>query len=357
MEVRNKIPIKNIYYMLSYAWESLKEKKTIKVSNEDFHNIYNLFGRIYINGLTALLKKGFNQYYIENNEDIYGIKGKLNLADSIKSMVLFEGKTNCDFDEFSKDMVLNQILKATINLLLKAPQLDLSYKRKLIKLKVYFQDCRDISLSSDSFSQLRFNKNNYHYKLLINISELLYRNTIPNEKEGNYLFRDFLRDRELSDLFEKFILNFYKTHLPEKRYNVYSPWIYWQADEINIAEDNILPVMKTDIVIEDNQKREQLIIDTKFYSKTLSEGPYKTGLRAHSGNIYQIFSYVQNSEYDGGIRGMLLYPQIDQELDKKYSILGKSIELRTINLNGDWNSIEHRLLNLIYEDLSPQGYN
>lgn len=42
----NKVLIKNIYYMLSYAFECLKNKNYEYISKEEFDNVHNLLGTI-----------------------------------------------------------------------------------------------------------------------------------------------------------------------------------------------------------------------------------------------------------------------------------------------------------------------
>lgn len=56
----------------------------------------------------------------------------------------------------------------------------------------------------------------------------------------------------------------------------------------------MLPVMQTDIMLSKDDKT--LIIDAKYYSKTtLTQYNVNT---LHSGNLYQIFTYVKNKEDD-----------------------------------------------------------
>lgn len=43
-----KIPIRNIYHMLCYAWNVLDQSDNIFLDSEKFDNIYNLFARIYM---------------------------------------------------------------------------------------------------------------------------------------------------------------------------------------------------------------------------------------------------------------------------------------------------------------------
>ena len=343
-----RIPIKNIYYMLCYAWNVLEKSDDIYLGSEKFDNVYNLLARIYISGLSNLIKRGFNRYYNQENEAISTLKGKINISDSIKSQTFYNGSMICQFDEFSKDIKLNQIIKTTINILIKSPHLDLNLRNKLLKIRLHFSDIKTIAFSKMLFSSLRYNRNNYHYRMLINISELIYYGLITNEDNNDILFLDFVRDNQMAKLYEKFVLNFYKRHLDESIYKVYAPKLSWNLDgEISDEELSLLPEMRTDIVIENKVANTQLIIDTKYYAQTLVSSNWTDIEKIRTAHLFQILAYVNNSNFTGEIKGMLLYPTIEKEINANYPILGKSIGIRTLNLNSEWEDISGRLLSFV----------
>ena len=55
MNVTKNIPIKNIYYMLTYAFKELKHNNYEYISGENFDNIYDLFAEIISKGMSYLL--------------------------------------------------------------------------------------------------------------------------------------------------------------------------------------------------------------------------------------------------------------------------------------------------------------
>ncbi|WP_350343208.1 hypothetical protein PRVXT_002498 [Proteinivorax tanatarense] len=348
MDGNPKIPIKNIYYMLCYAWNVLDQSDNIFLGSEKFDNIYNLFARIYINGTSSLIKRGFNRYYIQENKATSTLKGKINISDSINQQSFSYGSLVCQFDEFSKDITLNQIIKTTTNILIKSPYLDAELRKKLLKIRLHFSEIKDIRLSKTLFSSLRYNKNNYHYRMLINISELIYQGLITNEEDKKFSFSDFVRDNQMAKLYEKFVLNFYKTHLDETVYNVHAPKLKWNLDEeINEEYMSLLPEMRTDIVVENRVKNTQTIIDTKYYAQTLVTSNWADIEKVRTGHLYQIFAYVCNSDFLGSKKGMLLYPTIEKEINAVFPVGGKNIEARTLNLNAEWQDITDRLLSLV----------
>lgn len=347
MEGISKIPIKNIYYMLCYAWEMVDKSEEVSLGNEEFDNIYDLLCKMHIKELESLTKRGFNKYYLRNEEALSTLKGKINVSASIKGQTLFSNKLICEFDEFSKDIKLNQILKTTLNLFLKAPSLDKGLREKLIKLRVYFSDINEIKLSKEIFSSLRYNRHNNHYKVLINISQLLYEGLITNEENGDFTFAGFIKENQMAKLYEKFILNFYKVHLDKKVYKVHSPKIKWKlTGEVSDEDLELLPEMRTDIVIENKVEKTQLIIDAKYYEEALVSSGWGSRKKIRTSHLYQILTYVNNSDFDGEVRGILLYPTVDYDIDSKFTVESKDIRVKTINLQSKW-SILLKDLNII----------
>lgn len=334
--------------MLCYAWNVLEQSGNTLVGNEQFDNIYNLLTRIYINGIKSLIKRGLSRNYIQEHEEVSALKGKVEVANSIKKQTFRNGRMICQYDNFSADMKLNQIIKASINILLKSPQLDEALKKNLQKLRLYFSGIQDIQLSKSLFSSHRYNQSNQHYRLLISISELIYQGLIANENGNETIFSDFIKDRQMAKLYEKFILNFYRKHLDSSIYHVYSPKLQWDLDmEVSDDDLSLLPEMRTDIVVENNSIKTQLIIDTKYYAETLITSNWTNIEKVRTGHLYQILAYVNNSDYSGSVKGMLLYPTINKEVNANYSISGKGIQIRTLNLNAEWDVISERLLSLV----------
>ncbi len=106
--------------------------------------------------------------------------------------------------------------------------------------------------------------------------------------------------------------------------------------------------MRTDVTLE--SKTRKIIIDTKFYLSTLQEHHQKETI--HSGNLYQMQSYLTNIEEKGGelnrhCEGILLYPTVNKELNLSYQFKNHKFQVKTINLNQDWKGIHERLMGII----------
>jgi 5-methylcytosine-specific restriction enzyme subunit McrC len=328
---------------LSYAWNKLEVGNKMKLSEDDFTSSADLFARVFDNVLGILIKRGLDKNYIEKNEKIRGIKGKIDFNRTIKSLSHLDRKFYCEFDEFSSDIISNQIIKATLKVLLRSKvnkELKKSLKRKILSLS----EISDIELSNIHFRKTVIYRNNSYYQFIIQVCKLIYDNTTLDEEIGNKVFKEFFgTDKQFAALFESFVLNFYKKHLSRKTYKVKgSEIINWDMEE---TRHELFPIMKTDITVETLDKK--TIIDTKFYKDIFSYNYEKP--KFHSNNLYQIYAYIKNyrNEENKTVEGILLYPTTKQDVDSNHTIGGHNFRLMTINLNQEWRNIEKDLISII----------
>ena len=283
----------------------------MKLNEDDFTSSADLFARVFDNVLGILIKRGLDKNYIEKNEKIRGIKGKIDFNRTIKSLSHLDRKFYCEFDEFSSDIISNQIIKATLKVLLRSKvnkELKKSLKRKILSLA----EISDIELSNIHFRKTVIDRNNSYYQFIIQVCKLIFDNTTLDEEIGNKVFKEFFgTDKQFAALFESFILNFYKKHLSRKKYKVKgSEIINWDMEELR---HELFPIMKTDITVETADKK--TIIDAKFYKDIFAYNYEKP--KFHSNNLYQIYAYIKNykNEENKTVEGILLYPTTKQEVD------------------------------------------
>lgn len=342
-----QIPIENIYYLLCYAWNKLEEKERVNVSVDDKTELLDLFAKILINGTKILLKRGIDRSYIDFTDEIAGVKGKIQISQTLKSNLLFKQRTICTFDTFSSNILTNRILVSTIYSLSRTKALDKDLKKELITLQRMFSGIELIQINNSLFSQIKLNRNNRFYGFLMNVCQIIYENTLPSEEKGSYKFTDFTRDeRKMNQLFEAFIRNFYR--IEQSKYNIVKKeTIDWQFDYDQIDSYQFVPKMETDITLENNS--EKIIIDAKYYRETMTVNYDKE--RIKSNNLYQLFSYLLNQEDSTpktvNAKGILLYPTIEKDYDLQYKYKTHTIEIRTINLNSNWKLIANRLKEII----------
>lgn len=341
MAKKDNHTIKNIYYMLSYAFQALKETGYSKVAAEDFDNIHDLFAAILIRGVGAQVKRGLHRDYLQCEEALAGVRGQILVSETIKQQTQPQGRLFCSYDEFAPDSPHNQVLKTVILMLLRHGNVKPENKKALRKLLLYFSDVSEIAPAAIRWDALKYHRNNASYRMLLGICRLAVKGLLLTTEEGTHKLASWLQDEEMHRLYERFVLNYYKTELSEL--TVSAPYIDWNVEDD--ARSLYLPVMKTDITLQKGKKR--LIIDTKYYRHTMQHNSLYDSRTFISGNLYQIYSYVKNSDIDatGNVAGVLLYAMTDEAItpDEDMVIGGNRISVKTLNLNCDWSVITGQL--------------
>ena len=336
------IPVQNIYYLLSYAWNLSAEGEESRVTSAPGDKVLNLLAVLLYRNTLRLLRLGLAQGYVKRTDTLSTIKGKVALTASLKHDLFREGKAICNFEHLSPDILSNQLIKATLARLLNAPELAPELQRSLRMVYRNFEGVSTIQANDSQFTQLPATyRHNKYYGRVLPLCRFIQQNLLPEKGSGNFYLSNFLEDeRQMGRLFEYFVRNFYKQE--QQVFGVKSEKINWQTDAEEVSGAAFLPRMITDISLLSPERI--IIIDTKFYQQALVQRYDKQKLI--SGHLYQLFAYLKNhSETTAAkpVEGMLLYPVVEQELNLSYQLHGHKISINTINLAQPWQDIKKDL--------------
>lgn len=128
MTIDKGILIRNIYYMLTYAFQDLRQNNYDDISGEKFDNILDLFAEILFIGVSFQLKRGLHKDYIPESDDIATVKGKIALNDTIRLRLQRKKLMACEFDNFTEDNIHNRIIKSTLSLLVSSAEVKTARK-------------------------------------------------------------------------------------------------------------------------------------------------------------------------------------------------------------------------------------
>ena len=339
------IPVQNIYYMLAYAFQVLNENGYKNIETEQFDNVGELCAAILSKGVSLQLKRGLGKEYVPETEALSSLRGKIDIAESIKTQSMLRKQLVCTYDDFTVNSYMNRIIKSTMELLIRS-DITKARKKELRKLLVFFGEVEPLNVYDINW-QLQYNRNNQSYRMLISICYLVVKGLLQSNTSGGTKLMDFLDEQRMCRLYERFILEYYRKEHPEIRAS--ASQIPWQLDD---DFSFMLPVMQTDIML--SKGNTTLIIDAKYYGHTTQE---QYGVHTlHSGNLYQIFTYVKNKDVEYGeqphnVSGMLLYAQTDESVQPNnvYHMGGNKISVRTLNLNCSFNEIASQLDGIVAE--------
>ena len=347
MNEYSPIQIRNIFHMLCYAFRILRQKNYARIETESFSHVQDMLAMILSRGVAQQLKQGLTRTYIEHNDQSKSLRGKLNPYETRRLQKMRIQKFDCTYDDLSVDNEMNQILKATMTALIRCREVDAKRKQELRQEILFFSSIADIDVSQVQWGRLLFHRNNRSYEMLMNICRMVWDSLLPTVEQGNIKFSLF-DEESMPHLYEKFILEYYRQHFPSLHADDKS--VKWDIpDDTDPGMIRLLPGMHTDITLRNSGKT--LIIDAKYYQKSLATHMGKQML--HSANLYQIYTYVKNEDkqHTGNVSGMLLYAKTDEEVSPWLSVPigGNRISVRTLDLNRSFVEISESLDRIAYE--------
>lgn len=321
--------IRNIYYMLSYAFQELKKNNYEPIAEEDFEHIQDLFAEILFKGMSMQLKQGLYKEYIERMDTLPVLRGKIDLKVTIKNRLQRKNKISCEFDELTENNIFNQILITTADLLIRTKGVSHKRKIQLKSLTPFFSNIDLLDPAIIRWNMLRYQRNNHSYRMLMNICYFIIDGLLLSSESGGYSMPTF-SDEHMNLLYQRFILEYYKQE--HKELKTSADRIEWNLDNSKTSIIEMLPSMQSDITLRKDDRT--LIIDAKYYGKMLQT--YYDKDTIHSGNLYQIFTYVKNEDAHntGKVSGLLLYaksnttdvPNLDAYFGPNH-IMAKALDL------------------------------
>jgi len=339
------IPIKNLFFILCYAWGRLDEGELVSASLDDVSTPQDLLARILINGSNRVLKDGLDRGYLEFAEESSSLRGKINFSASISRLLFEQAKAATFVDELSHNILHNQILKITLLSLSNSELVDSKLRSELARLVRKFNDVDLIRLTASAFKRVQIHQNNSFYAFITNVCELVYLQGTPNSEQGGIKIRDFSRDEvKMRKVFQDFVFNFYK--LNQKKYSVSSERLTWGAVG-NEDALRLLPNMYTDVSLISPTRK--VILDTKYYAEAFQSNWGKQSF--HSSHLYQLNSYLdaaqRASDCDRQLDGVLLYPATSDEFTFKFELRDHSITVAALDMRQDSKLISLRLFDLL----------
>lgn len=335
------IPVRNVYYMLSYAFQALRQEEYRRLSTEDFSHVHDLLAAVLSLGLARQLKQGLHREYVRREEELQTLRGRVDIPGTIAARLAHRRGIACAYDELSADNDLNRAIKATCLLLIRNGSVNSETKRTLRKELLSMQDVREVDPKRIEWPTLRRFCGNPNLLMLVSVCRMVAEGMLLTDKDGVYRLAEFVDDQKMYHLYERFILNYYACEHHEVKAS--APHIPWVTDN---GGSSLLPTMRSDITL--SQGNTELIIDAKYYRRTMQSHYGVQTIR--SAHLYQIFTYVKNRDSSFGdvphtVSGMLLYARTNEQLqpDQTYYLSGNRIDVRTLDLSREFREIASQL--------------
>jgi len=97
------IPIRNVWYLLLYAWDLARWQDRWSGQSESAPNLLGLFARVLASCTSDLLRRQLGRIIRNRQGEIRGVRGKVDFAASLKRLSFENGRAVCRFPEPTVD--------------------------------------------------------------------------------------------------------------------------------------------------------------------------------------------------------------------------------------------------------------
>lgn len=310
LKINPKVPIKNLFGMLEYAY-NLKSFKFLDglMTCDSVEDFYNQIADILAEKIIERCRKGLYRSYVPKTEKLTYIRGRLNVQEIIKKP--WDVKLQCTYQEHTADIIDNQILFWTLFHI--GHSGFCSDKVSQIVRKAYHAMQGMVSLKicdAKDCLERNYHRLNNDYYTLHQLCRFFLDNSIPSHEHGQNTSLPFLVN--MAKLYEMFVAEWLRENLP--------PHLTLKTQERIIIDKNIY--FQTDLIIYDAQTLiPKYILDTK----------YKNPENISKNDLAQVVAYAVSKHCPEAV---LVYPTV---LNNPFNQYVGNIKVRGLTFSLDDN--------------------
>jgi 5-methylcytosine-specific restriction enzyme subunit McrC len=203
IEIQPKIPIDRVVFLISYA---LDPKQWLD-SGFDFATADSLVDAIvpgFARQLRRALQRGLLQGYRSQEDSLATVRGQIRFGDQIRQRQGLMLPLEVTFDEFTEDIVENQVLKAAIHRLSYRRIRSEPVRRMLREFDALLASVELVPFNPRNLPEVQFTRLNEHYQPAIALAKLILRSTSWELRQGRVQASAFLVD--MNRVFEEFVI-------------------------------------------------------------------------------------------------------------------------------------------------------
>lgn len=286
---------KNLSSMIAVALDMDLHAPGIGQMDRTDDSVLEILVRLFCGHMWNMVRRGLVRRYLGRSDNLSVLRGHLSVASQIRINLSRPDRLACDFDEFSENNVINQVLKAALRVLLPVVRSPAN-QRNLAELLFCFQEVDDLPLAGIPWHALATDRLTHRLEPLLNLARVFIEGRSQDVLSGPSSGFTLLFD--MNELFEAYV-----GAVARKTLSTASVKVSLQGPHRHLAErpDGAGAFqLRPDIVVAEASEV-RFIVDTKW--KRLKPADFRDGVA--SSDIYQMYAY--SSRYQAP-EVVLLYP-------------------------------------------------
>lgn len=335
----DKIPVRNVWLLFLYASGLAQFRGSFQAQVEQSPDFKSLIARLLCYAMEKRLRRNLSFGYRRRDDILHRVRGRIDILKSVSGDLFRKGQVACRFEELTINTPRNRLVRAALSKMAELEE-DASLGRRCRSLAytLYHAGVTGNPPSRAEVASDQIARHEAQDRLVVSLARAVFDLVLPTEvPENRPLLRAQRKETNFYELFEKAVGNFFAAELPpQDGWSLFAgKQLRWQVTSSSAGISYLLPNMKTDIVLENNQTSRRIIIDTKF-TQVLTRGRFGD-LRFRTGHLYQLYSYLRSQErmtdpMSLNAEGILLYPSVGMDVDETALIQGHQMRFVTVDL-------------------------
>jgi 5-methylcytosine-specific restriction enzyme subunit McrC len=348
-----RIPVRNLWLLMLYASDLFRTQGVGQRDvEENPDDLPDLIARILADAVEVRTRFRLHAGYRSRRAVVNRVRGRIDVLTTERRQLMARGLVACRFDEITIDTPRNRYVRAALETVSRIVR----NKHLAHRCRVLAQALKAMGVSGDKPSRAqmsadRFGRNDANDRHMVAAAKLAFDLMLPSEASGSHALP--LPEPEeawVRRLFERAVGGFYDVVLGPLGWRVVRGGrMSWPVEHRTAGIDRVLPMMRTDVVLDHETTRQRIVIDTKFTSIVTDGWHKKETLR--SSYMYQIYAYLRSQVGRGDAladhaSGVLLHPAIGQMFDESVVIQGHTFRFATVDLAASPQEIRTQLLRI-----------
>ena len=191
-----------LIHMLAVARDIRIDVRAITRLGWQRDTILELLIRLYCSKLADAVRQGIPQQYIDQEDDLPTLRGRLNVTRQFSILAVSPQKLACRFDARSPDIALNQVMRAAIGKLARLARAP-DNQRALRELNFAYADISEVPPAALRWDLIALDRTNTRWRELLSLARLFLRDRHQQTSAGP--IDGFALLFEMNILFEEYV--------------------------------------------------------------------------------------------------------------------------------------------------------
>lgn len=320
--IEPKVGIANLWCMLGWAYDLLRFSDDVPVP-QDMAELLDSVVEIFVKQVGNLLRSGLLRGYVSKRDNLTMMRGRLNVAEHIRTNVAAKHRLLCDFDEFTSDVLENRIIRRTLWLLLRVRawptriRLPMDrYERQMAEANLQHIDDRD-------FENVHFTRLNERYRTPLTLARLLLQMLSVTHRYGEREMLPLLLN--MPKVFERFLQRMLGERLAAQELTV-----RWEGESRPLDRRCTVRLVPDMVIYADSTPL--CIVDAKYKSTDwdAESGDDQADGAASNADVYQMLAYCIGY---GVSDAVLIYAEPTARPPVEIEVNGRLVRVHTLGID------------------------